>query len=65
VIEFNQDIIRAPGFSAGLVVCESSEDAESLLKRVDELLYSAKEKGRNRIEVEKTGTDVDMAYKKK
>jgi len=65
VIEFNQDIIRAPGFSAGLVVCDSSEDAESLLKRVDELLYSAKEKGRNRIEVEKAGKDADKAYKKK
>lgn len=52
VIEFNHDIIRAPTFSAGLVMCDSSEDAETLLKRADEMLYSAKEKGRNRVESE-------------
>jgi len=63
-IDFNEDIIRAPGFSAGLVVCDDGEDAEILLKRADEMLYAAKEKGRNRIEIEKPGDDLNMAYKK-
>ena len=49
-VEHNGDIIRAPSFSAGLVLCDSSESSEALISRADEMLYAAKEKGRNRIE---------------
>jgi diguanylate cyclase (GGDEF)-like protein len=37
-------------FSGGLTICKKTDDVESLLKRVDELLYKAKQGGRNRIE---------------
>jgi diguanylate cyclase len=64
-IEFNNHVIRAPSFSAGLVLCDSSEDTEMLIKRADELLYSAKEKGRNRIESEtEHDTPTDLALEK-
>lgn len=59
-VKFNNETIRIPGFSAGLVVCDSSEDAEGLMDRADKLLYAAKERGRNRIEVE--GGDGDSQY---
>jgi diguanylate cyclase len=63
IIEFNNDIIRAPSFSAGLVLCNSSENTETLIKRADEMLYAAKEKGRNLIEAERADREIDFAYK--
>jgi diguanylate cyclase len=64
VIEFNNDIIRTPGFSAGLVLCDSTEDADSLIKRADAILYSAKERGRNRIVSETNNDELNLAVKK-
>jgi len=61
VIEFNNDIIHTPGFSAGLVLCDSTEDAETLIKRADEMLYAAKEKGRNRVESETRNDEHNVA----
>ena len=37
--------------SFGVVAFESQDDLDSLLKRVDDALYQAKKKGRNRVEV--------------
>jgi len=62
-IDFNNDIIHAPGFSAGLVLCDSTEDADALIKRADQMLYAAKEKGRNRIEAENNERKMSFAYK--
>ncbi len=62
-IEFNEDIIHAPGFSAGLVLCDSTENADALIKRADQMLYAAKEKGRNRIEAENNDKEMSFAYK--
>lgn len=56
-VMFNDETIRIPSFSAGLVVCDSGEDTESLMKRADMLLYAAKEGGRNRIVVENDNDD--------
>lgn len=39
--------------SFGVVVYKRDEDEDSLLKRVDAVLYKAKENGRNRVDVEK------------
>ena len=64
-VEYSNDVIRAPGFSAGLVLCDSTEDADTLIKRADELLYAAKEKGRNRVESEGNGTEMHLAVNKK
>lgn len=61
-VQFNNDVIRIPGFSAGLVVCDSNEDAEALLKRADEMLYRAKEKGRNRTESETFDNSLSLEY---
>lgn len=62
-VHFNNEAIRVPGFSAGLVICDSSEDAETLLKRADKMLYSAKEKGRNRTESETEDNSFSLGYK--
>ena len=62
-IEHNGDIIRAPSFSAGLVLCDSSESSEALINRADEMLYAAKEKGRNRIESESTNDELNVPAK--
>lgn len=64
VIPHNGSVVRAPGFSAGLVVCKSNEDADTLMDRADRLLYSAKERGRNRIEIENPDASPDNVYKK-
>ena len=64
VVRFNEDIIHAPGFSAGLVLCDSTEEADTLIKRADELLYAAKEKGRNRVEYEDSKTEMNLAINK-
>lgn len=40
---------RPVSFSGGLVEWDGSEDYKDLMKRVDDLLYSSKEGGRNRI----------------
>ena len=64
VIPHNGGVVRAPGFSAGLVVCKSNEDADTLMDRADRLLYSAKERGRNRIETEGHEPIVEPAYTK-
>ncbi len=37
--------------SFGVTVFESQDDMKSLLKRVDDALYQAKQKGRNRVEI--------------
>lgn len=63
VIEFNNDVIRAPGFSAGIVSCNSTEDADTLIKRADEMLYIAKENGRNRIESDVNVAKANVAMK--
>lgn len=63
VIEFSGDIIRTPGFSAGLVLCDSTEDAEALINRADEMLYAAKEKGRDRVESETRNDEFNVAEK--
>jgi len=64
VIPHNGGVVRAPGFSAGLVVCKSNEDADTLMDRADRLLYGAKERGRNRIEIEHTDATFDNVHKK-
>ena len=51
-VPFDGDEIRAPSFSAGLAAYQQNEKAESLINRVDNLLYRAKEGGRRRIEIE-------------
>jgi len=38
--------------SFGVTEFKSNEDIDSLLKRLDELLYKAKKKGENRVEFE-------------
>ncbi len=39
-------------FSAGVVAAGKDEDVESVMKRADALLYKAKDRGRNRVEVD-------------
>ncbi|MDH5377758.1 MAG: GGDEF domain-containing protein, partial [Gammaproteobacteria bacterium] len=43
--------IPLPTFSAGLAVYHRGESVDSLIKRADSALYSAKDLGRNRIEI--------------
>jgi diguanylate cyclase len=62
-IEYNNNQIHVPGFSAGLVQCDSSEDADSLINHADQMLYNAKEKGRDRIELGASAEDVTMVAK--
>lgn len=43
--------IKVPTFSAGLTVYQEGDTQASLIKRADEALYMAKNRGRNRIEM--------------
>ena len=51
-IDFENTIIPAPSFSAGLVAWNLQETASELINRADNLLYIAKGKGGNHIETE-------------
>jgi len=51
-ITHDNDQIRAPSFSAGLVAYRDNEKQDDLINRADKLLYSAKNAGRRRIEYE-------------
>lgn len=51
-IEFENAIIPAPSFSAGLVAWNLQESASELINRADNLLYIAKGKGGDYIETE-------------
>lgn len=51
-ITINDVDINLPTFSAGLVTFRPGESIDSFVQRADEVLYAAKKKGRNRIEVE-------------
>jgi diguanylate cyclase len=44
--------LGAVTFSAGVVAAGKEEDVESAMKRADALLYKAKDRGRNRVEVD-------------
>jgi diguanylate cyclase (GGDEF)-like protein len=48
---FEQQNIHLPSFSSGLVIYKSGESLESFVARADDALYSAKNAGRNQIEV--------------
>ena len=47
--------IALPSFSSGLVIHRPGETMEKFIERADKVLYKAKQKGRNRVEV-------DMSY---
>ncbi|MEJ2398155.1 MAG: GGDEF domain-containing protein, partial [Gammaproteobacteria bacterium] len=67
-VRFNNETIRVPSFSAGLIICcEDGENAEILMTRADKMLYAAKEKGRNRIEIEPGNNkdNINLAASKK
>ena len=51
-VTHDDEKIRAPSFSAGLVSYRPNETQDDLISRADKLLYSAKNSGRRRIEVE-------------
>ena len=51
-LELNDLSIQLPTFSAGLVSFQPEETLDSFIQRADEVLYEAKKKGRNRIELE-------------
>jgi len=63
-ITYGDEKLRAPGFSAGLVLCDSNETADTLIKHADQLLYAAKEKGRNRVETQASSSNVGKTAKK-
>ena len=44
--------IKLPTFSAGVVSFQADDSIDSLIQRADQVLYEAKNRGRNRIEVE-------------
>lgn len=44
--------IKLPTFSAGVVSFQAEDSIDSFIQRADQVLYEAKNKGRNRIEVE-------------
>ncbi len=44
--------IKLPTFSAGVVSFQAEDSIDSLIQRADQVLYEAKNRGRNRIEVE-------------
>ena len=51
-LEFQQELISVPSFSAGLVMYRSGESMESIVARVDDALYRAKKAGGNRIDID-------------
>ena len=51
IAQYHFDKVGNLTVSFGVVVFEPQDDLNSLLKRVDDALYSAKEKGRNRVEI--------------
>ncbi len=54
--ELENESIALPSFSAGLVEYRDDPSIDSLIHRADMVLYAAKARGRNRIEVERSAS---------
>jgi len=51
VLSVNEENVKLPTFSAGLISYQLGESTDTFIQRADQALYDAKNKGRNRIEV--------------
>ncbi|MEE9342897.1 MAG: GGDEF domain-containing protein [Gammaproteobacteria bacterium] len=57
---FEGEKVAAPTFSAGLAFYKSGETASAFIERSDKALYQAKNKGRNRIEVDSSYSSIEQ-----
>ena len=54
-IQFKNDEVPVPTFSAGIALYNPGEDADELIKRADVAMYKAKKSGRDQIQLDNQG----------
>ena len=54
-IQFKNDEVPVPTFSAGIALYNPGEDADELIKRADVAMYKAKKSGRDQIQLDSQG----------